>query len=109
HLGVKWCEIPFWVIDTAYYAQVKREWVDLRWFYYITKHVGLDHLKTGEKPGLSRDVFGRQLFPFPKLKQQKAIASILGTLDHKIELNRRMTHALEALARALFQSWFVDF
>jgi len=41
--------------------------------------------------------------------EQRAIAHILGTLDDKIELNRRMSETLEAMARALFQSWFVDF
>ena len=45
----------------------------------------------------------------PPLAEQKAIASILGALDDKIELNRRMNTTLEAMARALFQSWFVDF
>jgi type I restriction enzyme, S subunit len=45
----------------------------------------------------------------PPLTQQKAIAHILGTLDDKIELNRRMNETLEAMARALFKSWFVDF
>ena len=47
--------------------------------------------------------------PIPPLAEQKAIASILGALDDKIELNRRMNATLEAMARALFQSWFVDF
>src|SRR5690606_24489616 len=45
----------------------------------------------------------------PSLKEQRAIAHILGTLDDKIELNRRMNETLEAMARALFKSWFVDF
>lgn len=45
----------------------------------------------------------------PPLPEQKAIARILGTLDDKIELNRRLNATLEAMARALFQSWFVDF
>jgi type I restriction enzyme, S subunit len=45
----------------------------------------------------------------PPLSEQHAIAKILGTLDDKIELNRRMNETLEAMARALFQSWFVDF
>jgi type I restriction enzyme, S subunit len=45
----------------------------------------------------------------PGIRHQRAIARILGTLDDKIELNRRMNHTLEALARALFRSWFVDF
>jgi type I restriction enzyme S subunit len=47
--------------------------------------------------------------PLPPLPEQKAIARILGTLDDKIELNRRMNATLEAMARSLFQSWFVDF
>jgi type I restriction enzyme S subunit len=45
----------------------------------------------------------------PPLAEQKAIAGVLGALDDKIELNRRMNATLEAIARALFQSWFVDF
>ena len=43
------------------------------------------------------------------IDRQRAIAHILGTLDDKIELNRRMTETLEKMARALFKSWFVDF
>lgn len=45
----------------------------------------------------------------PPLIQQRSIACILGTLDDKIELNRRMNETLESMARALFKSWFVDF
>ena len=49
--------------------------------------------------------------PYPNLSaaEQRAIAHILGTLDDKIELNRRMNETLEAMVRALFKSWFVDF
>jgi type I restriction enzyme S subunit len=50
-----------------------------------------------------------QNVPLPPLAEQKAIAAVLGALDDKIELNRRMNATLEAMARALFQSWFVDF
>ncbi len=46
---------------------------------------------------------------YPPLPEQRAIARILGTLDDKIELNRRMNETLEAMAQALFKSWFVDF
>jgi len=52
------------------------------------------------------------LFPIAvpdEISEQRAIAHILGTLDDKIELNRRMSETLEAMARALFKSWFVDF
>jgi len=47
--------------------------------------------------------------PLPPLPEQQAIAHILGTLDDKIELNRRMNETLEAMVRAIFKSWFVDF
>lgn len=47
--------------------------------------------------------------PLPPIAEQEAIAAVLGALDDKIELNRRMNATLEAMARALFQSWFVDF
>jgi type I restriction enzyme S subunit len=47
--------------------------------------------------------------PVPPLSEQRAIAEILGSLEAKIELNRRMNETLESLARALFKSWFVDF
>lgn len=47
--------------------------------------------------------------PLPPVDEQRAIAHILGTLDDKIELNRRRNETLEAMARALFKSWFVDF
>jgi type I restriction enzyme, S subunit len=48
-------------------------------------------------------------FLLPPLPEQRAIAHILGTLDDKIELNRRRNETLEAMARALFKDWFVDF
>ena len=47
--------------------------------------------------------------PIPPLPEQRAIAHVLGTLDDKIELNRRMNRTLEEMARAIFHDWFVDF
>jgi type I restriction enzyme S subunit len=109
-LGVEWCDKDFWVIDTAYYASTLTPDIDLKYLYHLVKYVGLNHLKDGtSNPTLSRDTFGAQLFPLPPLAEQKAIAAVLGVLDDKIELNRRINATLEAMARALFQSWFVDF
>jgi type I restriction enzyme, S subunit len=109
-LGVEWCEVDYWVIDTAYSLALRRSDVDLRYAYFLIKFVGLNHLKDGtSNPSLRRDTFGAQALPLPPLPIQHAIAHILGTLDDKIELNRRMNETLEAMARALFQSWFVDF
>lgn len=67
-------------------------------------------LSTGSaQPQLPIRDIRRVQIPLPPLSEQKAIAHILGTLDDKIELNRRMNATLETMARALFQSWFVDF
>ena len=61
-------------------------------------------------PSLNTQILSDIRVPHPKsLEEQRAIAHILGTLDDKIELNRRMNVTLEAMARALFTSWFVDF
>jgi type I restriction enzyme S subunit len=60
-------------------------------------------------PNLNESVIRQIPLTLPPLAEQKAIAAVLGALDDKIELNRRMNATLEAMARALFQSWFVDF
>ena len=57
---------------------------------------------------LKTDILGLQI-PLPSIEEQKTIAHILGTLDGKIELNRKTNETLEAMAKALFKSWFVDF
>ena len=60
-------------------------------------------------PGVNRNDLHQIRVTVPPRAEQKAIAAVLGALDDKIELNRRMNATLEAMARALFQSWFVDF
>ena len=58
---------------------------------------------------ITKKSFDDWILPLPPLPVQRAIAHILGTLDDKNELNRRMNETLEGMARALFKSWFVDF
>ena len=75
--------------------------------------VELPELLTRATGSTFPNVSARQLaeIPYPSLSEteQRAIAHVLGTLDDKIELNRRMNETLEGMARALFKSWFVDF
>lgn len=85
---------------------------DFRFLFFQLLHARteLKSLATGAaQQNLSGAVIKSLRFPFPPLSGQRAIAHILGTLDDKIELNRRMSETLEATARALFKSWFVDF
>ena len=60
-------------------------------------------------PGFNLGQLRSMTLNIPTLPEQRAIARILGTLDDKFELNRRMNQTLEEMARALFKSWFVDF
>jgi type I restriction enzyme S subunit len=71
----------------------------------------LQHLaesRSGTFPQITFDEVASLELPLPSLATQHAIASVLGSLDDKIELNRRMNETLEALAQTLFKSWFVD-
>ena len=63
----------------------------------------------GTRNALTKGMIESLELPLPHLPEQRAIAHVLGTLDDKIELNRRMNETLEEMARALFKSWFVDF
>ena len=83
---------------------------DPRFAYYFLKHVDLRRYNSGSvQAQLNRNYIYPVPIRVPTPSGQRAIAAVLGALDDKIELNRRMNATLEAMARALFQSWFVDF
>ena len=107
--GVHYSPDPFFVIDTAYYARAKSP-LNMRWLYYAMIFHQLGEIDDGSPiPSTTRAaVYPRELL-VPPLEEQEAIAATLGTLDDKIEQNRRAAQVLEALARATFKAWFVDF
>lgn len=82
-------------------------------FIYYLLIQNVDYLKQHASGSTFQELSGSTLenltFKIPSLLEQRAIACILGALDDKIEVNRRMNETLEAMARALFKSWFVDF
>lgn len=84
-------------------------------FYYFRSRYGchelLKNASTVGTPGIGQPLSSLKSIqvPLPPLGEQRVIGHILGTLDDKIELNRRMNGTLEAMARAIFKSWFVDF
>ena len=85
---------------------------DSEFVYYLLLN-NTDYLKQHAAGSTFQELSGSVLksleFLLPPLPEQRAIAHILGSLDNKIELNRRMNQTLEATARAIFKSWFVDF
>jgi type I restriction enzyme S subunit len=88
--------------------------LDQRFLFYLLRddevRKEIEGLGYGSaQPNVSPSLIHCVEVPLPPLPEQRAIAHILGTLDDKIELNRRMSETLEAIARAIFKSWFVDF
>ena len=83
------------------------------YFYFFQSQAGRHVMETIVEQVAAAGIRGSDLarlpVPIPQVSEQKAIAHILGTLDDKIELNRKMNGTLEAMARAIFKSWFVDF
>jgi len=107
--GVHYSSKPFFVIDTAYYVRPKSD-LHMRWLYYAIAYHKLGEIDDGSPvPSTTRSaVYVRDLVVPPR-DEQESIAAILGALDDKIELNWRMNETLEAMARAIFKDWFVDF
>ena len=102
--------------QVAYWRVLAPDRLNSRFLFYLIRsrafQSALDGVKTHGAMVADYVSISQQLdfaFSFPSLPVQRAIAHILGTLDDKIELNRRMSQTLEAMARALFKSWFVDF
>ena len=87
---------------------------DVRFIEYLFRHhkqqIQHENVGTGSvQDNINLQTFDRLTLRVPSLSEQNRIVAVLGVLDDKIELNRRMNETLEAMARALFKDWFVDF
>lgn len=106
---VTYCATDYWPHNTVLYV------TDFlgnneRFSYYFLKHLNLRQFDSGSaQASLNRNYIYPIRIHVPHEAEQRAIAHILGTLDDKIELNRRMNETLETMARELFRSWFVTF
>jgi type I restriction enzyme S subunit len=99
----------FWVNNHAHIVRGNDQ-ADTRFLMYALAAANIGGYLTGSTmPKLTQGNMNRIPLHIPPLLEQTAIANILGTLDDKIELNRRMSETLEAMASALFKTWFVDF
>jgi len=99
----------FWVNNHVHVIQANAA-ADTRYLMYALQRAAVAAYLTGSTmPKLTASNLARIPIPYRPLEEQRAIAGILGALDDKIELNRKMSETLEAMARALFKSWFIDF
>ncbi len=107
--GGQFIKHDFWPLNTTLWVKDFNN-NDPRFCYFFLKSLDLAQFNAGSGvPTLNRNHIHPLPVRVPPLPEQRAIAHILGTLDDKIELNRRMNETLEEMARALFKSWFVDF
>jgi type I restriction enzyme S subunit len=105
--GIHYAPEPCFVIDTAFYLKPRTQF-DVRWAYYQLLTQDINAMDSGSAiPSTSRDEFYQLRVRVPPVSEQRAIAHVLGALDDKIELNRRMNETLEAIAQALFEKQFV--
>lgn len=108
--SVFFAKSPFYCIDTAYYI-LPSEKYDLKFLYYKLQSMNLIKLTSDSAvPGLNRQTAYAQEITIPNdIAEQKKIASILTSIDDKIELNLQMNQTLESMAQTIFKEWFVYF
>ncbi len=114
------CQVPSNILPARVNQHVaiirpRQDILDARYLrYFLTSPTTQQYMLGLAAAGATRNALTKGMIedfeiPAPPLSEQCAIARILGILDDKIELNRRMNETLEATARAIFKSWFVDF
>lgn len=107
--GVHFSSEPFFVIDTAFYLKPKAK-LSIKWAYYQLLTQDINGMDSGSAiPSTSRDEFYKLPVAVPPFDVQQEIAATLSALDDKITFLRETNATLEAIAQALFKSWFVDF
>ena len=107
--SVHFSDSSCWVTDNAIRAKAMNG-NDPKFLFYMLHTLHLNNFRVGSgQPLLNQTILSRIPATIPAPSEQRCIAHILGTLDEKIELNRQMNETLEATARAIFKSWFIDF
>lgn len=100
---------PCWVTDNAIRAKAVNG-NNAKFLFYMLHTLRLNDFRAGSgQPLINQTILSQISATIPGPSEQRRIAHILGALDDKIELNRQMNETLEATARAIFKSWFVDF
>ena len=108
--NIQYCDVPFWTVDTLYYTEVNTNLANPYYLYRYLSLLDLSNLDSGTGvPSMTFDnYYGLKIF-LPNIEKQTKIAQILQTLDKKIIINRQINQNLEAMAKQLYDYWFVQF
>ena len=108
--NIQYCDVPFWTVDTLYYTVVNEELANPYFLYRYLKLLDLSRLDSGTGvPSMTFDSYYGIKVMLPEIEEQKRIASVLQKLDTKIKLNCQINDNLEAMAKQLYDYWFVQF
>ncbi|GEC73020.1 Restriction endonuclease S subunit [Flavobacterium flevense] len=108
--NIQFVNKPFWTVDTIYYTVINKEKANPLYLYHYLKQLDLSYLNSGTGvPSMTFGAYYQVKVNLPSLDIQKKIAKVLSDLEAKIEVNNRINNELEAIAKTLYDYWFVQF
>jgi len=108
--NIQYVDEPFWTVDTIYYSEINDDLVDGYYLYCYLTSLDLSKLNSGTGvPSMTFDAYYNIEVSLPELKIQKKASNLLKRLKTKIELNNRINTELEAMAKTIYDYWFVQF
>ncbi len=108
--NIQFCEVPFWTVDTTYYTVVDATIANPYYLYRYLSLLDLSRLDSGTGvPSMTFDSYYNIKVKLPDLTTQQHLAAVLENIDKKIALNYAINQNLEALAKQLYDYWFVQF
>ena len=108
--NIQYAVTPFWTVDTLYYSEVDETKADAFYLFYYLKLLDLSKLDSGTGvPSMTFDSYYNIRVSLPDLHEQKRISRLLKTLDEGIKTKQEINDYLEAMARQLYNYWFVQY
>ena len=108
--NIQFADSPFWTVDTLYYTEIDTHLADPYYLYYYLKQLDLTRLDSGTGvPSMTFDSYYNIKVCLPNIDKQRAVGQLLSVVDDKIQLNKRINDNLEAMAKQLYDYWFVQF
>lgn len=108
--NIQYCDSPFWCVDTTYYSKVNTSLTNPYYLYRYLSILNLKGLDSGTAlPSMTFDSYYQIKVFLPNIEIQNKIGDILYKIDKKIALNTRINAELEAMAKQLYDYWFVQF
>lgn len=108
--NIQFADSPFWTVDTLYYTEIDTHLADPYYLYYYLKQLDLTRLDSGTGvPSMTFDSYYNIKVCLPNIDKQRAVGQLLSVVDDKIQLNKRINDNLEAMAKQLYEYWFVQF